>query len=303
MRIGVAATPQVAIPTLDWLLTTSHELAMVITQPDRPAGRGRELTESPVSSWARSHSINCVKPLMPSELADVVSELDLVVTIGYGVILPEEILKLPRFGFLNLHFSLLPAYRGAAPVQRALENGEVISGLTVFQLDKGMDTGPLFTQIPIAIEPAWRSVEMLELLASMGPEAMAQTFDKIEQGIKPEPQQGSASIAPKISKEQAKIDWSNSTQVVVNKIRAFYPAPCAWSLWRENPIKITQASMAQIDMKLEPGQIQCQENRVFVGVALNGVIELESVIPAGKSEMPAADWARGAHLLGGENFG
>ncbi|CAB4678247.1 unannotated protein [freshwater metagenome] len=303
MRIGVAATPQVAIPTLDWLLTTSHELAMVITQPDRPAGRGRDLTESPVSAWATSHGITCIKPLAPSELAHVVNDLDLVLTIGYGVILPEEILQLPRFGFLNLHFSLLPAYRGAAPVQRALENGEVTSGLTVFQLDKGMDTGPLFTQIPVGIEPTWRSFEMLEHLARMGPEAFAHTLVKIEQGIKPEPQRGSASIAPKISKEQAKIVWSDSAQAVINRIRAFYPAPCAWSTWKENPIKITQASMAQIDLELKPGQIHCQESKVFVGAALNGVIELGSVIPAGKSEMPAADWARGAHLLGGENFG
>lgn len=303
MRIGVAATPHVAIPTLDWLLTTSHELALIITQPDRPAGRGRELAQSPVSEWANTHDITCIKPFSSADLKGVVDDLDLVLTVGYGVLLPEEILILPRFGFINLHFSLLPSYRGAAPVQRALENGDLVSGVTVFQLDKGMDTGPVFSQLSIDIESSWRSLELLEHLAHMGPEALGQSFDKIARGIQPEPQVGESSNAPKISKDQAEIDWHNSAQVVINKIRAFYPAPCAWSLWNGNPIKITQAITADIDLKLTPGQIHFQDNTLFVGAGHSAAIELKSLIPAGKNEMPAADWARGARLSGGENFG
>ena len=303
MRIGVAATPHVAIPTLDWLLTTSHELALIITQPDRPAGRGRELAQSPVSEWAKIHEIACIKPLSSADLKGVVDDLDLVLTVGYGVLLPEEILTLPRFGFINLHFSLLPAYRGAAPVQRALENGDRLTGVTVFQLDKGMDTGPVFSQLSAHIESSWRSLELLDHLAHMGPEALEQSFNKIAQGIEPESQAGAASTAPKISKDQAKIDWLNSAEVVVNKIRAFYPAPCAWSLWKGSPVKITQAITADIDLELTPGQIYFHDNKLFVGAGQSAVIELKSIIPSGKNEMSAADWARGAHLGGGENFG
>jgi methionyl-tRNA formyltransferase len=150
VRIGVAATPDVAIPTLNWLLHSGHEVSVIITQPDRPAGRGRLLQQSVVADWAQDHQISVLKPEIPHELLGKIEHLDLVLTIGYGVLLPESILSLPKNGFLNLHFSLLPSYRGAAPAQRALHSGEEVTGVTVFQLDKGMDTGPIFAQESIA---------------------------------------------------------------------------------------------------------------------------------------------------------
>jgi methionyl-tRNA formyltransferase len=167
VRIGVAATPDVAIPTLNWLLQSVHEVALIITQPDRPAGRGRLLQQSTVADWANEHQIPLTKPENPQQLIGKIEDLDLVLTIGYGVLLPENILELPKNGFLNLHFSLLPAYRGAAPAQRALHNGETTTGVTVFQLDKGMDTGPIFAQESITIDPSWRSFELLEQLANV----------------------------------------------------------------------------------------------------------------------------------------
>ena len=303
MQIGVAATPQVAIPTLDWLLTTNHELRLIITQPDKPAGRGREIKQSPVSKWASDHGIPIVKPESSTGLVGDIESLDLVITIGYGVILPESVLKLPKFGFLNLHFSLLPAYRGAAPVQRAIENGEQISGVSVFQLDKGMDTGPIFTTITAIIEPQWRSHELLEHLAQLGPIAIESALNVISQGGKPHPQEGQASMAPKITKAEAGIIWLQDSAIIVNKIRAFYPSPGAWTLLKGAAVKITNARIAEPIEKLEAGQIVFNSGKVLVGTAKGGAIELISLIPAGKNEMLAVDWARGAHLNGGEYFG
>ena len=206
MRIGVAATPDVAIPTLNWLLQSVHEVALIITQPDRPAGRGRLLQQSTVADWANEHHMPLAKPENPQQLIGKIEDLDLVLTIGYGVLLPENILVLPKNGFLNLHFSLLPAYRGAAPAQRALHNGETTTGVTVFQLDKGMDTGPIFAQESITIDPSWRSFELLDQLANLGPKVVERAFAMIDAGQSPQQQVGTASGAPKISKAEAKID-------------------------------------------------------------------------------------------------
>lgn len=303
MRIGVAATPDVAIPTLEWLITSEHQLERVITQPDRPAGRGRELSQSPVSSWALNHGIDTIKPQSPSELVGVIDTLDVVITIGYGILLPEEILTLPRNGFLNLHFSLLPAYRGAAPVQRAIENGETVSGVTVFKLDKGMDTGPIYSRKSVDIEPDWRSCEALSHLADLGPEVIESALAAISAGVAPTAQSGTPSMAAKISKADARIDWSATGDNIVNRVRAFYPAPVAWCNWRESSLKITRAVNSHSDIFLAPGHIHCREKSVLVGTGDGTVIELLSLVPAGKKEMSAGDWARGAHISEGESFG
>jgi len=303
MRIGVAATPYVAIPTLDWLVTSPHDIPLIITQPDRPSGRGQEISQSPVSKWADEHGIQIVKPSSPSDLVGVINSLDVVITIGYGVLLPETVLKLPRYGFLNLHFSLLPLYRGAAPVQRAIQNGERVTGVSVFQLDKGMDTGPLFTQLKLEIDSEWRSYELLERLSLIGPVAIEEALTMIENGLSPIEQTGHASMAPKISKAEASIDWSQSSEEIVNKVRAFYPTPNAWTLWKGNPLKVTRVNRAHSELALSPGQIHCADNSLFVGTGNGEVVELLLIVPAGKSEMSAIAWSRGAHLRGGEHFG
>lgn len=301
MRIGVAATPDVAIPTLNWLLQSEHEIALIITQPDRPSGRGRLLQESIVGQWAQSQGIALIKPEKPQELIGKVEELDLVLTIGYGVLLPESILSLPRHGFLNLHFSLLPAYRGAAPAQRALHNGELVTGVSVFQLDKGMDTGPIFTQESIAIDSAWRSFELLQHLSDLGPEVVRRAFEMIQDGKTPSDQIGTPSLAPKITKSEAKIDFTQDADHISNAIRAFTYEPGAWTVWRDEPFKI--CSTAFTDVKnATPGEIFVIEKSVFVATG-SKALEILRVIPAGKKEMDAIDWARGARLNGGEIFG
>ena len=301
MRIGVAATPDVAIPTLHWLLHSEHEIALIITQPDRPAGRGRTLQQSVVGDWGNEHQIAVIKPENSSELVGKIEELDLVLTIAYGVLLPQTILDLPKNGFLNLHFSLLPAYRGAAPVQRALQNGDIVTGVSVFQLDKGMDTGPLFAQESIAIDTSWRSFELLQQLADLGPGVVQRAFTMIENGSSAQLQVGSVSIAPKIEKAEAKIDFAKDAMHISNCVRAFTYDPGAWTVWKGEPFKVcaTGSISAQIG---HPGEISVADNTVFVSTG-SGSLQLLRVIPAGKKEMDAIAWARGARLNGGESFG
>ena len=300
MRIGVAATPEVAIPTLDWLLTSKHEIALVISQPDRAAGRGREITTTPVSRWAISHEISLIRPNSPQELRGHIDGLDCVLTIGYGVLLPAEILELPRCGFLNLHFSLLPAYRGAAPVQRAIENGEDATGVTVFALDKGMDTGPIYSRAYQKIEPDWRSFELMQVLANLGPSVVEIALTSIENGNAPIPQSGASSLAPKISTAQAKIDWGLSSKVILARIRAFYPVPGAWTEFKSGGIKVTSAKIS--DAELKPGEILVKAGEVIIGCGHSSAITLLRLIPAGRKEMSALEWSRGARLDDGSHF-
>ena len=301
MRIGVAATPEVAIPTLNWLLQSEHSIELIITQPDRPAGRGRLLQQSVVADWADANQITVLKPEGSQELLGKIEHLDLVLTIGYGVLLPLNILTLPKFGFLNLHFSLLPAYRGAAPAQRALLNGETQTGVTVFQLDKGMDTGPIYTQESIEIEPSWRSFELLQHLADLGPVVVQKSFEMIKNGEPPKVQEGAASIAAKIDKAEARLDFTKEVIEVSNSVRAFTYEPGAWTLWKGEPFKICSTRISSTS-KGAVGEVSVIDKSVFVTCA-NGSLEILRVVPAGKKEMDAIEWARGARLIGGEAFG
>ena len=301
MRIGVAATPEVAIPTLNWLLQSEHSIELIITQPDRPAGRGRLLQQSVVADWADANQITVLKPEGSQELLGKIEHLDIVLTIGYGVLLPLNILTLPKFGFLNLHFSLLPAYRGAAPAQRALLNGETQTGVTVFQLDKGMDTGPIYTQESVEIEPSWRSFELLQHLADLGPGVVQKSFEMIKNEESPKVQEGAASIAAKIDKAEARLDFTKEVIEVSNSVRAFTYEPGAWTLWKGEPFKICSTRISSTS-KGAVGEVSVIDKSVFV-TCTNGSLEILRVVPAGKKEMDAIEWARGARLIGGEVFG
>ena len=300
MRICIAATPSVAIPTLEALLASDHEIVSVITRPDAPAGRGRGLKSSTVSDWASANGIKLHKPESIEEISLLVAASDLVITIGFGVLLPESTLNIPKHGFINLHFSLLPRWRGAAPVQRALEAGDSITGVTVFQLDAGMDTGPIYTSLPFDIEPSVNTSELLSDLASLGVQAVLNAISQIENGESPKVQSSDgATRANKLSTEEAQIDWSKNSLEIVNKIRAFYPNPGAWSTFRAMKIKIESAKVSELILK--PGLIELQGRSVLVGTG-NGAIELLNVKAAGKSAMSAQDWANGQHLLADEKF-
>jgi methionyl-tRNA formyltransferase len=302
MRLGVAATPEVALPTLKWLQTSGHTLVRVISQPDKPSGRGQEMHSSPVSQWAKANSIELVNPATVPEIDKSLSDLDLLITIGYGRILPAQTLSIPKHGCINLHFSLLPKYRGAAPVQRAIESGERESGVTVFALDPGMDTGPIYTSITVAIEPTMRSYELLEKLSEIGVTAIEDALISIESGIAPVAQTGQTSIASKITREEAALDWNASSTSLHNKIRAFYPQPQAWTNFRGQPLKISAAKIAGSDIQLQPGELRVVENECLIGTG-DICLVLEKLTPAGKKEMSALDWSRGARFESSERCG
>lgn len=294
MRIAVAATPAVAIPTLDALLASEHELVCVITRPDAPAGRGRAMQATPVSNWAQLHKVNLFKPESKQDLGELVKELDLVITIGYGLILPLDVLVKPKHGFINLHFSLLPRWRGAAPVQRAIESGDAATGVTVFALDEGMDTGPIYQFAKIPLSDSVTSEELFDLLAKLGVDPVMKTLGQIEKGEKPTPQDDAgATRAHKLSKEEAKINWNLNAEVIIRKIRAFNPEPSAWSYFRGQVLKLNNARLT--NEIIPAGSLQVIGKSVLAGTATSA-LELLEVTPAGKSQMLASAWANGARI-------
>ena len=294
MRIAVAATPAVAIPTLNALLASGHELISVITKPDAPAGRGREMQASPVSHWAEVNSVRVFKQDSKEDLGGLVEGLDLVVTIGYGLLIPLEILQIPRHGFINLHFSLLPRWRGAAPVQRAIEAGDSITGVTVFQLDAGMDTGPIYQSAQIPLPSTTTSEHLFGLLAKLGVDPVIKTLDQISKGVKPSEQSAvGVTRANKLSKEEGQIDWNSDAESILRKIRAFDPNPGAWSQFRGQVLKINKARLS--NESAPPAAFRSKEKSIFVGTSTSA-LELLEVTPAGKSQMQATSWANGARL-------
>lgn len=298
MRIAVAASPQVAIPTIEALVNSSHELIRIISQPDRPAGRGRVMTPTPVSQWALENDLELLRPSTTEEIAEAVEGLDCVVTIGYGVLLPENILSIPTRGFLNLHFSLLPRWRGAAPVQRAIEAGDSLTGVTVFQLDAGMDTGPIYTVHRYALDADITSDELLIELGEVGVGAVLEALDLVEKGVRPEPQDSNgATRALKLSREEAHIDWNHEAETVSAKIRAFTSNPGAWSNFRGSVIKISSPKMS--DFILAPGELSFTDKKLFIGTATTA-LEIGLITSAGKSPIEASSWANGARLVDGE---
>jgi methionyl-tRNA formyltransferase len=303
VRVGVAATPYVAIPTLDWLLHSSHELLYVITRPDKPAGRGRVLHESVVARWARTHDIECIKAHTSADLIDSLRQSDLVIIIGYGVILPADILSMPLNGFINLHFSLLPAGRGAAPVQRSILSGDQISGVTVFALDSGMDTGPIYLQQEMPINPFENAGELLARMADVGPQILSDSLTLIDAGGLPRVQSlEGVSYAAKITKTDARINWQRNAIFAHRQIRAFTPEPGTWTTWRDATLQVSRARPYLIDRELAPGYVLFENSNVVVGCAAGTALILEEVTPAGKKLMSARNWANGARIAKGDRF-
>jgi methionyl-tRNA formyltransferase len=300
VKIAVAASPEVAIPTLEFLLESEHELALIISRPDSQVGRGRELTPTAVSTWALANDIELYRPNKAADFDERLKSFDLVVTIGYGVLLPDSILAQPKYGFINLHFSMLPKLRGAAPAQRAIIDGFTETGITVFKLDAGMDTGPIYLQTKYPIKPNTTSGELLTELALLGPSAIAQTISAIESGIKPVPQDHAlATSASKLVKAEAQIDWSETAANIVNRILGFAPNPGATAKFRGEALRIMRARVSE--QHLAVGEISSINGSVFVGTATTAV-ELLEVTPAGKKTMPASAWANGARFTTGETF-
>jgi methionyl-tRNA formyltransferase len=298
VRLAVAASPEVALPTLEALRSSEHELVRVISQPDRPAGRGKSLTPTAVSQWAINNGVALVRPASKDEIATHIEDVDCVITIGYGVLIPENILSIPPYGFLNLHFSLLPRWRGAAPVQRAIEAQDPVTGVTVFKLDTGMDTGPIYTVHRFALDSDITSDELFIELGELGVEAVLETIEKMLQGVKPTPQSNEgATRAFKLSRDEARLNWNLPAEEVSAKIRAFTSNPGSWTEFRGSPIKIATPRISE--EKLKPAEIAVISKRLLIGTATNA-LEISHITPVGKARMDASAWANGARLVGGE---
>ncbi|MGW1076966.1 methionyl-tRNA formyltransferase [Streptomyces sp. NPDC002537] len=309
MRLVFAGTPEVAVPALDALLASGrHEVAAVVTRPDAPAGRGRRLVASPVAERAEEAGIEVLKPARPRD-EDFLARLreiapDACPVVAYGALLPKAALEIPAHGWVNLHFSLLPAWRGAAPVQHAILAGDEVTGASTFLIEEGLDSGPVFGVLTEEVRPTDTSGDLLTRLAFAGAGLLTATMDGIEDGTLkavPQPAEG-ITLAPKIQVEDARLDWSAPALRVDRVVRGCAPAPGAWTLFRGERLKVMAVSPAPGRDGLAPGEIAAAKNSVHVGTGSHAV-ELQWVQPQGKKPMAAADWARGVRIAEGERLG
>ncbi|MFC9327646.1 methionyl-tRNA formyltransferase [Kitasatospora sp. NPDC057015] len=310
MRLVFAGTPEVAVPALDALLASDrHEVVAVVTRPDAPAGRGRKLVASPVAQRAEEAGIEILKPAKPSDpdflarLAEIAP--DCCPVVAYGALIRPGALEIPTHGWVNLHFSLLPAWRGAAPVQHAVLAGDEVTGASTFLIEQGLDSGPVFGVITEEIRPTDTSGELLTRLAHAGARLLSATMDGIEDGALkavPQPVDG-VTLAPKISVEDARIDWSHPALRIDRVVRGCAPAPGAWTTFRGERLKVSgPVRLLPGSSDLAPGVLAVEKNGLRVGTGSHE-IEFGEVQPQGRKAMRAADWARGARIESGEQLG
>lgn len=318
MRIVFAGTPAAAVPSLQALLDSPHEVVAVVTRPDARRGRGRSLARSEVGQLADEHGLPVLTPARASDpdfhAALVELAPDAAAIVAYGALLRQDILDVPTHGWVNLHFSLLPAWRGAAPVQHAILAGDEVTGASTFRLDVGMDTGPVFGVVTETIRPTDTSGDLLGRLSVSGAGLLVATLDGIGSGDVVAVPQGTENVsyAPKILVEHTRVDWTAPAMRIDRLIRAATPDPGAWTTFREDRIKLgpvtvahpanaTTGDDAEVPAAPPPGALRIERNAVLVGTA-TGAVSLGTVQPPGKRPMPAADWARGVRPDPSETF-
>ena len=304
MRIAFAGTPSLAVTALDALVESHHDVVGVITRPDARAGRGKKLTPSPVAERGDQLELPVLKPAHPKD-EDFQRELaawqvEAVAVVAYGAMLPQSALDLVPQGWINLHFSLLPRWRGAAPVQRAILGGDLSTGATTFRIVKALDAGPMFRTVTMMISSTATSGQLLEELAVAGGPLLVQTFDDIVAGVEPvdQPDEG-VSTAAKITMEDAHVRWDRPAPEVSRQVRAMTPSPGAWSLLHDEVFKVLDVVVPSEPSarlpRLAPGELWADKRHLWCGTASHPV-ELSQVKAAGKRAMAGADWARGADL-------
>jgi methionyl-tRNA formyltransferase len=308
VRIVFAGTPDVAVPSLDAIAESGHELVGVVTRPDAPAGRGRRLAASPVAARAEELGVGVLKPDHPRDPAfqEELKRLapDCCPVVAYGALLPQSALDIPPHGWVNLHFSLLPAWRGAAPVPHAIWAGAEVTGATTFRIVREMDAGPIFGVMTETIRPTDSAGDLLGRLATGGAQLLVATLDGIESGgleARDQPAEG-VSLAPKILVEDAEIDWTEPAAAVDRRIRACTPGPGAWTTYEGERFKVGPVLIEANLPPLQPGVLEVTKNAVLVGTG-SLPVRLGEVRPFGKKQMPAADWARGVRVGSGARFG
>ena len=309
MRLVFAGTPAAALPTLRALAASRHTVAAVVTRPDAPVGRGKKMRRSPVAELAEELGFETLKPVRPNEgwFLDRLRAVapDCCPVTAYGALLPQAALDIPPHGWVNLHFSLLPAWRGAAPVQHAILHGDDITGATTFLLVREMDAGPVFGVTTEPIQPTDTSGDLLSRLAESGARLLVTTLDAIEDGTvraEPQPAEG-VSLAPKLTPADARVDWKLPAHLIDRTIRACTPDPGAWTEYSGDRIKLQPVTLGAFDVgALAPGELSVTRGAVYAGTGSQPVL-LGDVQPPGKRRMSAADWARGLHAEAGSRLG
>ncbi|HEX6326134.1 MAG TPA: methionyl-tRNA formyltransferase [Jiangellaceae bacterium] len=307
MRVVFAGTPNVAVPSLRAILASEHDVVAVLTRPDAPAGRGRRLLPSPVAEVAAEAGIEVLKPERVRD-AGFLARLEQIApdcapVVAYGGLIPKAALDVPKHGWINLHFSLLPAWRGAAPVQHAILAGDDITGACTFQIEEGLDTGPVYGRLTEAIRPTDTSGDLLARLADAGAKLLVATLDGIEAGrlVAEHQSADGVSIAPKLTVEDARVVWAAPAMRVDRVVRACTPAPGAWTTFREERLKLRPVRLDSSGHELAPGLIDVGRDGVRVGTGSRPVL-LGEVQPQGKRVMSASDWARGVRIVPGERL-
>ena len=309
MRLLFAGTPAAAVPSLDALLGSRHEVVAVLTRPDARSGRGRTSGVSAVKERALEAGLEVLTPAKPRDddfrarLAELA--VDAAPVVAYGALIPPSLLDVPVHGWVNLHFSVLPAWRGAAPVQHALIAGDEVTGASTFRLEAGLDTGPVYGFLTETIRPRDTSGDLLARLATAGAGLLVQTLDAIEDGILSPVEQGHDGIshAPKLDTEDARVRWSHPAHAVDRRIRGCTPAPGAWTTLPDGSRLGLGPVVPVPDVSdLAPGELRADKREVLVGTGGHAV-RLGEVTPQGKRPMAAADWARGARLDGAVTLG
>jgi methionyl-tRNA formyltransferase len=310
MKLVFCGTPPFAVPTLEALLAAGHDIPLILTQPDRPQGRGLALAASAVKQAAQHHGLTIEQPEKiknNSELRALLERIhpDAIIVVGYGRIVPPWMLSLPKRGNINLHGSLLPKYRGAAPLQWAIAEGESVSGVTTMLLNEGLDTGDILLQRELAIPPDETAISYGQRLAVIGAALMVETLRGVESGrITPHPQDhGLASLAPLLKKEDGLAGFNFSAQRIYNRLRGFQPWPGCYTNFRRNKLTIAAAKPVAQTGDGNPGEMLVERDRLFVSCGERSMLELLEVQPEGKRRMPTADFVRGYRPLSGEKLG
>lgn len=297
MRIVFAGTPEPAVVALEALLKSKHEVVAVLTRPDAPKGRGRTLHPSPVKQVALEHGIEVLEPTTLRDNEEIASRLrelapDAIPVVAYGNLVPSSLLDLPRHGWVNLHFSLLPEFRGAAPVQAAILAGLTTTGATTFRIDKGLDTGPILATLEETITPTDTADDLLTRLAYKGADLLVETMDSLDaNSVVARTQPAEGTYAPKIQSKDARIRWDFDADVVDRTIRAYTPGPGAWTMLGEQRLKIGPVTLSDANT-LGAGEVAVEKNQVRVGTGSVDVI-LQEIQPPGKKRMAADAWGRG----------
>ncbi|MGK2946823.1 MAG: methionyl-tRNA formyltransferase [Candidatus Malihini olakiniferum] len=295
LRIIFAGVPNFAARHLDALLASSHQVVGVFTQPDRPAGRGKKLTPNPAKVLAEQHGIPVLQPksLRPAENQRLVANLqaDIMVVVAYGLILPQAVLDMPRLGCINVHGSLLPRWRGAAPIQRSLWAGDSETGVTIMQMDAGLDSGTILYKLSCPITEKDTSASLYDRLAELGPQGLLTTLAPLAEGtaIFEKQDDSLATYAKKLSKEEAKLDWSLSAEQLARCIRAFNPWPVSYITIDKQPVKVWKASVLKVTHSAQPGTIISIDKGGIQVATSSGVLNLLELQPAGKKLMSVQD--------------